>query len=115
MERRIRDLAPIGLDAYRVALEVLAQVAEGRWPADLRDQVLRAATSAVLNLAEGYAQPRGSRAKKRHYEIALGSACEVAAGLDAAVARGHAAVAADAARLCALCGGLVRYAARESR
>jgi len=79
------------LHAYRAALEALVAfvpLAES-WPrgwADLRDQGKRAATSAVLNIAEGASLPPGGRAKGRHFAIALGSLGEVAAVLDAASA-----------------------------
>ena len=53
----------------------------------MRAQALDAAESVVLNLGEGAAQPRGSGLKRRHYVIALGSADEVGAALDAARAQ----------------------------
>jgi len=104
--------------AYRAACEVLAEVARvsrgwhGR--ASLRAQGLDAAESVVLNLAEGAAQPRGSGAKRRHYVIALGSADEVGAALDAARAQQLSpdaeldALRVQVARGAALIGGLVR-------
>ena len=79
------------LHAYRAALDALiafVPVAEG-WPrgwSDLRDQGKRAATSALLNVAEGASLPPGGRAKARHFAIALGSLGEVAAVIDAASA-----------------------------
>jgi len=106
--------------AYRVAREVLAEVARlsrgwhGR--AGLRSQALDAAESVVLNLGEGAAQPARSGAKRRHYVIALGSADEVGAALDAAQAQALSpsaeldAARALAARSAALVGGLVRSA-----
>ena len=53
---------------------------------DLADQIRRAATSVLLNLAEGAKFENGNR--RRHYEIAQGSANEVRAALDAAEAWG---------------------------
>lgn len=111
------------LVAYQVAKEVLAEVARigGRWPASLRDQAERACGSVLLNVAEGAARPRGSGAKRRHYDIALASAGEVAAVLDAAAILGHstadevAVVRTRVGRLGALIGGLVRAHARRSR
>ena len=108
------------LVACRVAREVLADVAAltRRWHAALRDQALRASESAMLNIAEGASQPAGSGAKRRHYDIALASAGEVAAALDAAVALGRSTAAeigaarVRVARLGALLGGLVRSARR---
>ena len=72
------------LDVYRLMLE-LAQWAGGvAVPANrrhLRDQLLRAVDSAVLNIAEGAAHPLGD-ARRNHYRIALGSAAEASAVLD---------------------------------
>ena len=113
------------LIAYRVARELLAEVARvsrgwhGRGA--LRAQALDAAESVVLNLGEGAAQPAGSGAKRRHYVIALGSADEVGAALDAAAAQGLSptseleAARALAARGAALVGGLVRSATARRR
>ena len=53
---------------------------------DLADQVLRAATSVGLNLAEGQRSAKGNRGK--HYAIAHGSANEVQAGIKLAIALG---------------------------
>lgn len=53
---------------------------------DLADQVLRAATSVSLNLAEGQRSAKGN--KHKHYALAHGSANEVKAGLNLAVALG---------------------------
>jgi len=112
------------LDAYKVAREVLVasvEVSRG-WPpgwSDLRDQLRRAATSSLLNLSEGAGLARGSKAKARHFQIALGSAGEVAAALDAAAALGlsPAPQLEDARRLCnrqgALLGGLLRAVSRQ--
>lgn len=53
---------------------------------DLADQLYRAATSVLLNLGEGQKFNNGNR--RKHYEIAQGSANEVKAALDAAEAWG---------------------------
>jgi four helix bundle protein len=53
---------------------------------DLADQLHRAATSVLLNLAEGQKFNNGNR--RKHYEIAQGSANEVKAAIDAAEAWG---------------------------
>ncbi len=53
---------------------------------DLADQLRRAAQSVLLNLAEGQKFNNGNR--RKHYEIAQGSANEVKAALDAAEAWG---------------------------
>ena len=108
-----------------MAREVLAEIARlsrgwhGR--AGLRSQALDAAESVVLNLGEGAAQPARSGSKRRHYVIALGSADEVGAALDAA--RAQRLSPADelervrglAARSAALVGGLVRSATMRRR
>jgi len=111
--------------AYRVAREVLAEVARvsrswhGR--ASLRSQALDAAESVVLSLGEGAAQLPRSGAKRRHYVIALGSADEVGAALDAAQAQGLSPAAeldvlrVSVARCAALVGGLVRSATARRR
>ena len=54
---------------------------------DLADQMRRAASSILLNLAEGQRLTKGN--KQRHYVIAHGSANEVKASLHAAVAWGR--------------------------
>ena len=53
---------------------------------DLADQAHRAATSVVLNLAEGARMTAGNQ--RRHYEIAHGSANELRAAIDLAIAWG---------------------------
>ena len=74
------------LDVYRVALEFLVLAtsvieAMPRGKSHLADQLSRASTSIVLNLAEGvgkFSRPD----KRRFYLIARGSAMESAALLD---------------------------------
>ncbi len=53
---------------------------------ELADQLKRAAQSVLLNLAEGQKFENGNR--RKHYEIAQGSANEVKAALDAGEAWG---------------------------
>ena len=74
------------LDVYRVAIELSAwvqrispRVPRGR--AHLRDQLVRASDSVVLNIAEGAATPDATGQK--HYRIALRSVaeCDAAAHL----------------------------------
>ena len=113
------------LVAYRVAQDVLTEIqrlsAGWHGRAALRAQALDAAESVVLNLGEGAAQPAGSGSKRRHYGIALGSADEVGAALDAARAQALSPAAeleaarALAARSAALVGGLVRSATMRRR
>jgi len=78
------------LDVYRVALEFQTAADEIAFPSrfrDLRDQLLRASTSIVLNIAEGAGRQTAAD-KARFYAIARGSAMECAAILDIARARG---------------------------
>src|SRR5216110_912177 len=100
--------------AYQEARKLLdavreSAISEGR----LRDQAMRAATSACLNIAEG-AGRAGSADKARVYAIARGEACEAGAALDIALAGGlcvreHAATGAIHARSAyALLSGLIR-------
>ena len=88
----VRAQSPITLgifDAYRVALDACS-ACTGFAPsldANLRSQLTRAASSVVLNTAEGFGSAsRG--VKRRHYEIARGSATECVAVLDLACALG---------------------------
>jgi four helix bundle protein len=71
------------LDVYRVALEFrqsLGILDTVRNISALRDQIIRASDSIVLNIAEGAG--RIARAdKRRHYSYALGSAMECGAAL----------------------------------
>ena len=99
------------LEAYRVAKElvtVVARVSRG-WRAGLRAQALEAAESAMLNVAEGAAH-RSRAVKRRHFDIALGSANETFAALEVASALGLEGACAIpvARRLGALIGGLIR-------
>ncbi len=71
------------LDVYQAAKElrrILREKILPRCDAELRDQLYRANTSVMLNIAEGAGrwQPRD---KKRFYEIARGSAFECASVL----------------------------------
>jgi four helix bundle protein len=64
------------LDVYQVAIEFRRALKNEVLPhcsADLRDQLERASSSIVLNIAEGAGR---WQAKKRFFEIARGSACE---------------------------------------
>ena len=77
--------------AYEVAVDLVRSLrpivpAIERSDRDLADQLRRAASSIVLNLAEGQRLTKGN--KYKHYVIAHGSANEVKASLDAAAAWG---------------------------
>ena len=74
------------LRAYQVALEFYAMVKAirrdlPRGLGPIADQLTRAAQSVCLNLAEGAAS-RFPDVKRRHWNIAVGSAAECAAALD---------------------------------
>ena len=77
------------LHAYRVALEAcrVAAPLAAALSANLKDQLSRASSSVVLNIAEGFgSSSRG--VKRRHYEIARGSPIECIAVLDLVSALG---------------------------
>ncbi|MBW1878651.1 MAG: four helix bundle protein [Deltaproteobacteria bacterium] len=72
------------LDVYRLAVRVARWAAHQGIPASrrhLRDQLVRAADSVVLNIAEGCGQEPGA-ARRNHFRIAMGSASETCAVLD---------------------------------
>ncbi len=90
---RVRDRAVVttleSFDVYRVSLDACRACAPiaATLTAILKDQLLRASSSVVLNIAEGFgSSSRG--VKRRHYEIARGSAVECIAVLDLASALG---------------------------
>jgi four helix bundle protein len=77
--------------AYEVSLEVIMSLRSvvpkiERHDRDLADQLRRAASSVALNLSEGQRSAKGN--KPKHYSIAHGSANEVKAALQTAVAWG---------------------------
>jgi four helix bundle protein len=78
------------LDVYQVALEfqsMVPRLVPRRGFAALRDQLDRASSSVLLNIAAGCG--RFARAEKAHfYLIARGSAMESAAVLDVLLSRG---------------------------
>jgi four helix bundle protein len=85
--------------AYEVSLEVIKSLrsvvpAIERHDRDLADQIKRAASSVALNLAERQRLTKGN--KPKHYAIAHGSANEVRAALQTALAWGWLADASDA-------------------
>ena len=76
------------LDIYRVARELVVRVGALKIAdRELREQATRAAASVLLQLSEGL--PLGSQAARRKYfNEAKGSVCEVAAAIDVAAALG---------------------------
>jgi four helix bundle protein len=82
----------MALDAYTVSISLLRSLAPllkqlAASDPKLEDQARRAAISVSLNLAE--ARPRAPRDQRNRYRISLGSAAEVGAALDAALALGY--------------------------
>ena len=71
--------------SYQLALSFYRQAQTVVVPAHLRDQLLRAASSAVLNLAEGNGR-RTVPDQRRFFTIAFGSIRECQAVLDLAPA-----------------------------
>lgn len=107
------------LVAYEVAVELVRELRPiverlAQHDRNLADQMKRAATSVMLNLAEGQRRVAGN--KRRAFEIAHGEAREVLGCLDCAAAWGYvddAGVArAKLDRLLGLCWGLTRSKAR---
>ena len=102
------------LIAYRIACDLLVAVVEAKIrDVDLRDQALRAAKSACLNIAE--ANGRTSPAdRKRVFAIARGEAAEAAAAVEIAALAGDCAGSQSlvaqqlGGRLFALLTGLTR-------
>lgn len=57
---------------YQLALSYYRECEQLKVPFHLRDQMLRASSSIVLNIAEGSAKP-SKKDQKKFYAIALGS------------------------------------------
>jgi four helix bundle protein len=74
----------VALDLVRALRPVVAQLRS--YSSDVADQVERAATSIVLNIAEG--DRRHGRDPRRFWDIAHGSAAEIRGALDLADAWG---------------------------
>ena len=87
------------LTCYSVALGVARWAADVRVPTQrrhLKDQLVRAADSVVLNIAEGCGRPMGA-ARRNFFDIARGSAAEVGAIVD--LLGGHDDIKRDALRV----------------
>ena len=72
------------LDVYQAAVKFhrsIVPLRQVRGAADLRDQLIRASESVVLNIAEG-AGRFGADDKRRFYRMACGSAMECAGALE---------------------------------
>ena len=66
---------------YSLAVEFYRQAVALRYPRYLKDQLARAASSVVLNLAEGWGRA-GAADRRRFFNIAFGSLRECQAILD---------------------------------
>ena len=64
--------------SYELAVQIYGLVRDIKCPRHLKDQLLRAASSIVLNLAEGTAKPT-KKDRIKFYAIAFGSTREVQA------------------------------------
>jgi four helix bundle protein len=69
--------------SYSVAVQVFKQFRTLQLPSYLKDQGLRAASSVVLNLAEGSGKDSPAD-RRRFYQIAMGSTRELQSILDLA-------------------------------
>ncbi|MBN1283392.1 MAG: four helix bundle protein [Proteobacteria bacterium] len=81
------------LDCFRQLMALAEDLAKrvAKWPRGngfLADQLNRAMSSAVLNLAEGNGKRAYGRERRRFFQIALGSLAETSAALDLARAFG---------------------------
>jgi four helix bundle protein len=79
------------LDVYQEAIKFIAWLSplleQLARMGDVKDQLDRASTSVVLNIAEGNGK-YSSRDRCRFFDTAHGSALECAAGLDVLIAKG---------------------------
>jgi len=86
MTKQIATFSHNRLDVYDAAIAFSRWVHKAtqtfpRGRAHLKDQLIRASDSIVLNIAEG-AQQSSTPMRKKHYRIALASAAESSAALD---------------------------------
>ena len=91
MEQQTKKQQPVQLAVYTRALQAITSLRSvvaqlSRQDRSLADQLRRAASSILLNLAEGYGSSGGN--KRLRYTTALGSQREVIAALDSALAWG---------------------------
>ena len=105
------SLAHHSLRVWHYAVELTRLVGKHRIEnATLRDQAIRAVTSVGLNISEGAG--RDGKTRTNHFRIARGSASEVVAAYELAVALGEphdiAAITQTAARVSAMLFGLIK-------
>jgi four helix bundle protein len=83
-------LAFMQLDVYRVTRELVVRVGALRISdRELHQQATRAAASVLLQLSEGLPL-NGQASRRKYFNTARGSVCEVAAAVDVAAALGFA-------------------------
>ena len=70
---------------YQIAVQFYHGVTRLKLPHHLRDQLIRAASSIALNLAEGAGKRQFPKEQRRFYIIAMGSFRESRAVLDLAL------------------------------
>lgn len=88
MHKKRSHLHHEDLDVYQIAIDFIAESHSllAAWPrgyGELKEQLRRASTSIVLNIAEGYGRRR-TEDRRRFYNIARGSAHECGAIIDVA-------------------------------
>jgi four helix bundle protein len=83
------------LRTYRMAVDFFKAGRGVNFPGYLKDQWLRASSSIVLNIAEGYGKPT-RKDRSKFFSIALGSLRECQAVLDLSDAGNHLRDRADA-------------------
>jgi four helix bundle protein len=71
----------IQLRSYELAVEIYRECKHVRLPHFLQDQLLRASSSAALNLAEGYGK-KTTKDRAKFFTIAMGSIREIQAVAD---------------------------------
>ncbi len=88
MSKSKNGLGFMQLDIYRVARELVVRVGALKIAdRELREQATRAAASVLLQLSEGLPL-EGQAARRKYFNEAKGSVCEVAAAVDVAAALG---------------------------
>lgn len=106
-------MSPFGHErmiCYQLALAVARWAATQALPWDrrhLRDQLVRASDSVVLNIAEACGHEPGA-VRRNHFRIAMGSAAEVGAVLDLVDLPDGPARKAEVRRVCAMLYSLSR-------
>jgi four helix bundle protein len=104
------EFAHESLDWYKLAVAVSRWASKQHLPPNrkhLRDQLVRAADSIALNIAEGAGLGEGD-GRRNHFRIALGSAAEMSAIIDVCDFSDGEERREDVRRIGAMLGGLAR-------